>query len=51
MIIGVVAAIAATSLLGHVANVSLGSHVDIGFGWVIPVLIIVFVVRRIARHR
>jgi len=50
LIVGVVAAIALTSLLGHVANITVG-HVSVGFGWVIPVFIIVFVLRRIARNR
>jgi Domain of unknown function (DUF1707) len=50
VIIGVVAAIALTSLIGSAVHVGAG-HVDIGFGWVIPVFIIVFVIRRLARHR
>jgi hypothetical protein len=50
MIVGVVAAIAVANLLGHFASVTIGP-VGIGFGWVIPVLVIVLVVRRIARNR
>ena len=50
MIVGVVAAIAATSLLGHVAHVTIGP-VGIGFGWVIPVFIVFVVLRRLARRR
>jgi len=49
-IVGVVAAIAVANLLGHFASVTIGP-VGIGFGWVIPVLVIVLVVRRIARNR
>ena len=50
MIVGVVAAIAVANLLGHFASVTIGP-VGIGFGWVIPVLVIVLLVRRIARNR
>jgi hypothetical protein len=50
VIVGVVAAIAAANLLGHFASVTIGP-VGIGFGWVIPVLVIVLLVRRIARNR
>jgi hypothetical protein len=50
VIVGVVAAIAATSLLGHVARVTIGP-VGIGFGWVIPVFIVLVVLRRLARRR
>ena len=50
VIVGVVAAIAVANLLGHFATVTIGP-VGIGFGWVIPVLVIVLVVRRIARNR
>jgi hypothetical protein len=50
VIVGVVAAIALTSPFGHIAHVTIGPA-GIGFGWVIPVLIILFVVRRIARNR
>ena len=46
MIIGV-AAIAATSLLGHVAV----GPVGIGFGWLIPVFIVLVVLRRLAHRR
>ena len=49
-IVGVVAAIAVANLLGHFASVTIGP-VGIGFGWVIPVLVIVLLVRRIARNR
>ena len=50
VIVGVVAAIAVANLLGHLAGVTIGP-VGIGFGWVIPVLVIVLLVRRIARNR
>ena len=50
VIVGVVAAIAVANLLGHFASVTIGP-VGIGFGWVIPVLVIVLLVRRIARNR
>ena len=46
VIIGV-AAIAATSLLGHVAV----GPVGIGFGWLIPVFIVLVVLRRLAHRR
>jgi len=47
VIVGVVAAIAATSLLGHVAI----GPVGIGFGWLIPVFIVLVVLRRLAHRR
>jgi hypothetical protein len=50
VIVGVVAAIAVTSLLGHVAHVTIGP-VGTGFGWVIPVFIVLVVLRRLARRR
>jgi uncharacterized membrane protein len=53
VIVGVVAAIAVASLIGSAVHVGVG-HVGIGsggFGWLIPVFIILLVVRRIARHR
>jgi hypothetical protein len=49
VIVGVVAAIAVTNLLGHVAHVTIGP-VGIGFGWVIPVFIVLVVLRRLARR-
>ena len=49
VIVGVVAAIALTNLLGHVAHVTIGP-VGIGFGWVIPVVIVIVVLRRLARR-
>jgi hypothetical protein len=49
VIVGVVAAIALTNLLGHVAHVTIGP-VGIGFGWVIPVFIVIIVLRRLARR-
>jgi len=48
VIVGVVAAIAVASLIGNVAHVGLGHG---GFGWLIPLLIVVLVLRRIARRR
>jgi hypothetical protein len=48
VVIGVVAAIAIVSLLGSVAHVGIGHG---GLGWLIPLLIIVFALRRIARRR
>jgi hypothetical protein len=50
VIVGVVAAIAATSLLGHVAHVTIGPA-GIGFGWLIPVFIVLVVLRRLAHRR
>jgi hypothetical protein len=50
VIVGVVAAIAVANLLGHVARVTIGP-VGVGFGWVIPVLIVLVVLRRLARRR
>jgi hypothetical protein len=50
VIVGVVAAIAVTNLLGHVAHVTIGP-VGIGFGWVIPVAIVLVVLRRLAGRR
>jgi hypothetical protein len=50
VVVGVIAAIVVANLLGHLANVTIGP-VGIGFGWVIPVFIIVFIVRRLARNR
>ncbi len=50
VVVGVVAAIVVANLLGHLAHVTIGP-VGIGFGWVIPVFIIVFIVRRLARNR
>jgi hypothetical protein len=50
VIVGVVAVIAVANLLGHVAHIAIGP-VDIGFGWVIPVLIVLVVLRRLARRR
>jgi hypothetical protein len=50
VIVGVIAAIVVANLLGHLAHVTIGP-VGIGFGWVIPVFIIVFIVRRLARNR
>jgi Domain of unknown function (DUF1707) len=50
VIVGVVAAIAVTNLLGPVAHVTIGP-VGIGFGWVIPVFIVLVVLRRLARRR
>ena len=50
VIVGVVAVIAVANLLGHVARIAIGP-VDIGFGWVIPVLIVLVVLRRLARRR
>ena len=43
MIVGFVAVIAVANLLGHVAHVTIGP-VGIGFGWVIPVLIVLALV-------
>ena len=48
VIVGVVAAIAVASLIGSVAHGGIGHG---GFGWLIPLLIVVFAVRRIARRR
>jgi hypothetical protein len=48
VIVGVVAAIAVASLIGNVAHVGLGHG---GFGWLIPLLIVGLVLRRIARRR
>jgi Domain of unknown function (DUF1707) len=50
VIVGVVAAIAVTNLLGHAAHVTIGP-VGIGFGWVIPVVIVLVGLRRLARRR
>jgi hypothetical protein len=50
VIVGVIAVIAVASLLGHVTHVTIGP-VGIGFGWVIPVLIVLVVLRRLARRR
>ena len=50
VIVGVVAVIAVANLLGQVARIAIGP-VDIGFGWVIPVLIVLVVLRRLARRR
>ena len=47
VIVGVVAAIAVTSLLGHVAI----GPVGIGFGWLIPVFVVLVVLRRLAHRR
>jgi hypothetical protein len=47
-IAGVVAAIAIASLLGDVGHGRIGHG---GFGWLIPVLIVVFALLRIARRR
>jgi hypothetical protein len=48
VIVGVVAAIAVASLIGNVAHVGVGHG---GFGWLIPLLIVVLALRRIARRR
>jgi Domain of unknown function (DUF1707) len=48
VIIGVVAVIAIASLIGNVAHVGLGHG---GFGWLIPLLVVGLVLRRIARRR
>jgi hypothetical protein len=48
VIVGVVAVIAVANLLGHVAHIAIG---PVGFGWVIPVLIVLVVLRRLARRR
>jgi Domain of unknown function (DUF1707) len=48
VVVGVVAAIAVVSLLGHVAHVGIGHG---GFGWLIPLFIVMFALRRIARRR
>jgi hypothetical protein len=50
VVVGVIAVIAVANLLGHVAHVTVGP-VGIGFGWVIPVLIVLVVLRRLARRR
>ena len=50
VIVGVVAVIAVANLLGQVARIAIGP-VGIGFGWVIPVLIVLVVLRRLARRR
>jgi uncharacterized membrane protein len=51
VIIGVVAAIAVTSLISSTVHVAAG-HVNIGVGgWLIPVLIVLLVMRRTARRR
>jgi hypothetical protein len=46
--VGVVAAIAVASLIGNVAHVGIGHG---GFGWLIPLFIVVIAARRIARRR
>ena len=49
VITGVVAAIVVASLLGSVVH---GVHVGVGgFGWLIPILVVVLVLRRAARRR
>jgi hypothetical protein len=48
VVAGVVAAIAIASLLGDVGHGGIGHG---GFGWLIPVLIVVFALLRIARRR
>ena len=49
VMVGVVAAIVVASLLGSVVH---AVHVGVvGFGWLTPLLVVVFVLRRIARHR
>ena len=48
--VGVVAAIAVASLLGHVGHVGHGVG-PVGFGWLIPLFIVMFALRRLARRR
>jgi hypothetical protein len=48
VIVGVVAAIAIASLIGNVGHVGFGHG---GFGWLIPLFIVVLVLRRIAGRR
>ena len=48
VLVGVVAAIAIVGLIGNVAHVGIGHG---GFGWLIPLFIVVLAARRIARRR
>ena len=48
VLVGVVAAIAVAGLIGNVAHVGIGHG---GFGWLIPLLIVVLVLRRVAGRR